>query len=379
MSSKYFNNAGAGLMSQGTYNTVIEHMQLEMEIGAYKAATEKANSISKFYSLSAKMLHADFPEEIAYVDSASRGWNLILYGLPITSKDIIVTLASEYGTNLLTIYDIAHKTGCSVRIVPCDEIGNFDINDVENELKAGGTVLAVSHVAAQGSIVNPVIELGHLTTKYGALYIVDGCQAAGQIPINVKDIGCTSYITAGRKWLRGPRGTGILYVKKGSPIHTPQIDLASSDLIFDRCRVVSGLKIREDARQFELWEKNTAAFLGLANAISEYLEYGEAKVSEDVLFRANLIRKHIIQNRKLSIVGEAESLSGVSSFYLKDASLEDSTKKRFEHEGFIISIICDWDCPLFFPKEATSIFRISPHYYTSKEAVEDVCRLIDSI
>ena len=252
MAIKYFNNAGAGLMSKDTYNIIIEHLQREMSIGAYKAAIEKSEDISKFYSISANLLHADYPDEIAFIDSASRGWNLVMYGLSISSKDVIVTLASEYGTNLLTIYDISYKTGCSVRIIPCDEMGQFNIADVEKELQHGGTILAVSHVAAQGSIVNPVAELGKLAANYGAIYIVDGCQAVGQMPVNLKEINCAAYMTAGRKWLRGPRGTGILYVKKGSPIRSPQIDLASSDLVFNKNGSVYGIKIREDAKQFEL-------------------------------------------------------------------------------------------------------------------------------
>ena len=379
MTTKYFNNAGAALMSKGTYNTIVEHMQNEMVVGAYKAAIDRSEDISKFYSLSAQLLHADNPDEIAFIDSASRGWNLVMYGLGITSKDVIVTLASEYGTNLLTIYDISNKTGCSVRIIPCDEKGNFNITDVERAFQSGGTVLAISHIAAQGAIVNPVLELGNLAEKYGAIYIVDGCQAVGQIPVNIKEIKCTAYMTAGRKWLRGPRGTGILYVKKGSPIRSPQIDLASSDLVFDENGIVSGLKIREDAKQFELWEKNTAALLGLTNALSEYLLYGEAKSSLEILARANLIRKHISQNKNLHLIGSQYASTGVSSFCLDDASQEATVKEIFKKNNVIISIICDWDCPLFFPKEVTSIFRFSPHYYTSQIDIDEVCKIIDML
>ena len=379
METKYFNNAGAGLMSQKTYNSIDEHLQLEMKIGAYKAATVKANSISQFYNLSAQLFGAEHPEEIAFIDSASRGWNLVMYGINITSKDVIITLASEYGTNLLTIYDIAYKTGCSVKVIPCDDSGRFSIDDVEKEIKSGGTVLAVSHVAAQGSIVNPVLELGRLANKYGIIYVVDGCQAVGQIPINVKEIGCNAYVTAGRKWLRGPRGTGVLYVKSGSPIRSPQIDLASSDLVFDQTGSVCGLKIREDAKQFELWEKSTASVLGLNNAIFEYLHYGEEKASSEIIAKSNIIRKCISQNKNLHLVGMPDSITGVSSFYLRDSSQEEYVKNIFDTNNIIISLICDWDCPVFFPKGINYIFRISPHYYTSKKNIEEICSVIDGI
>ena len=212
MDAKYFNNAGAGLMSHKTFEAILDHLRLEMLIGAYSAAKEKSQCISQFYCLSANLLNAANPEEIAFIDSASRGWNLVMYGLKISASDTIVTLSSEYGTNLITIFDIAAKTGCSVIIVNCKEDGSFDIADIENALRNGGNILAISHVAAHGSIVNPVVELGKLASMYNAIYIVDGCQAVGQMKVDVQEIQCTAYITAGRKWIRGPRGTGILYV-----------------------------------------------------------------------------------------------------------------------------------------------------------------------
>lgn len=380
MDVKYFNNAGAGLMSKNTFKTVVDHMTLETEIGAYKAALAKATDIGMFYSLSAQLINAASKEEIAYVDSASRGWNMVMYGLDITENDTIVTLSSEYGTNLLTIYDIARKTGCHVKIIECTESGEFDINDVEKALKAGSKFLFVSHVAAQGSIVNPVDEMGQLATQYGAVYIVDGCQAVGQLDVDVQRMGCHAYVTAGRKWLRGPRGTGILYVKKGAPIYTPQIDLASADLVFDGSGNVTGLKIRDDAKQFELWERSVASLLGLTNAISECISYGVDNIAKEVVSKADIIREHIVSNKNVSLVGKLHSATGVASFYLRDSTRENEIKERFERNNIIISIVCDWDCPIAFPKTGVSnIFRISPHYYTPHSDIQRVCRFIDNI
>ncbi|MCH5352628.1 MAG: aminotransferase class V-fold PLP-dependent enzyme [Acutalibacter sp.] len=380
MEYMYFNNAGAGIMSPATYKTVLDHMALEMKIGGYAAANVKSDEVNQFYSLAANLLNARSKDEIAFIDSASRGWNLVMYGLNISKADTIVTLASEYGTNLLTIYDIANKTCCGVKIVKCDDKGIFNLEDVEQALISGGTILAVSHVAAQGSIVNPVIELGALAKKYNVTYIVDGCQAVGQIRVDVQQINCCAYITAGRKWLRGPRGTGILYVRKDAPIHTPQIDLASADLVFDELGEVIDVKIREDAKQFELWEKSTASLLGLRNAIQEYLDFGIENAEKEIYEKANYIRKSIVNNPNLSLVGSEVSSSGVVGFYVKNPQSENLVKERLEKHNFIISYICDWDCPIFFPKNGIHyVFRISPHYYTSKEEIQAICQLIQEL
>lgn len=380
MRSKYFNNAGAGIMSENTLKTVVDHMQLEMNIGAYKAANTKSEEVSKFYTLAASLLNAESKEEIAFIDSASRGWNLIMYGLGIKETDVIVTLSSEYGTNLLTIYDIVKKTHCGIKMIECDSEGFFSLTDVEQALKNGATVLAVSHVVAQGSIVNPVIELGELAKKYNVTYIVDGCQAVGQMKVDVQELNCCAYVTAGRKWLRGPRGTGILYVRKDAPIHTPQIDLASADLVLDERGSIVDVKVRNDAKQFELWEKSTASLLGLTNAIQEYLDYGVEVASREIQIKADYIRDCIASNPNLVLVGCKTSTTGVASFYMKKPEQEELVKERIESNNFIISYIYDWDCPVFFPKSGVRyVFRISPHYYTSNEDIQAICDLIQSL
>lgn len=380
MKYMYFNNAGAGIMSEATLKNITDHLTLEMNIGAYRAANEKIDEVNKFYLLAANLLNAHSKDEIAFIDSASRGWNLVMYGLNLTETDTIVTLSSEYGTNLLTIFDIAKRTHCSVKMIECNEEGIFNFNDVEQALKCGGTVLAVSHVAAQGAIVNPVVDLGILAQKYNVTYIVDGCQAVGQMRTDVQKINCCAYITAGRKWLRGPRGTGILYVRKDAPIYTPQIDLASADLVFDDNGVVIDVKVRKDAKQFELWEKSTASLLGLKNAIHEYLDYGIDIAAKEIYEKANQIRSCVARNSNLLLVGSEDSTTGVVGFYVKNPQQEEFVKELLEKQNYIISYICDWDCPFFFPKNGVKyVFRISPHYYTNNEDIQAICNLIQEL
>lgn len=380
MRTMYFNNAGAGIMSEATYTAVVSHMRLEMEVGAYTAANMQSDKVNEFYSNAAKLINATSKEEIAFIDSASRGWNLVMYGLNITENDTIVTIESEYGTNLLTIHDIAKNTGCSVKIVKCNQDSSVDISGIEKAMQEGGTILAISHVAAQGAIVNPVVKLGEIANKYNAIYIVDGCQAVGQLKVDVQQIQCHAYITAGRKWLRGPRGTGILYVKTGSPIRTPQIDLASADLVFDNGGAVADVQIRKDAKQFELWEKNTASLIGLSNAIVEYLDYGIDVAESVIIKKASIIRACVCANSNLCMVGSINAPVGIVGFYLKDSSREDTIKELFNNHGFTVSYMCDWDCPISFPKTGVRyIFRITPHYYTPDEDIAAICELIKSI
>jgi cysteine desulfurase/selenocysteine lyase len=375
----YLNNAGAGLMSAKTLEVIIEYLKLESKIGAYHAAAESKSLMQDFYSNAAKIINANSDSEIAFTDSASRGWNMVVYGAMLRKGAKIVTLSSEFGTNLVTLFDLAKKLEGTVIVINCDSKGLFSLDEIETELKNGAALVAISHAVAHGSIVNPVDEVGVLAKKYGAIYIVDGCQAVGQFKVDVQQIQCDAYMTTGRKWLCGPRGTGFLYVKQSSAFRTTQLDLASADLIIDSQSKVTNVEIRKDAKQFELWERSIANMLGLSYAISECLAKNISEISEQIQFLSNRLRKIVYSNPKLNLIGEVESSSGIIGFYLEDASKEEILKEEFKKNDLRISTMSDWDCPLHFPKTgAKSIFRLSPHYTTSDDTIEIASKIITS-
>ncbi len=377
--SNYLNNAGAGLMSEMTFDSVSNYLKLEQEIGAYHAAAESKALTEGFYINAAKIINAKKNNEIAFVDSASRGWNMVVYGALLQRGDRIVTLSSEFGTNLITLYDKARLIDGSVRIIECDSKGDFSIDEIEKELKNGAKLVAISHAVAQGSIVNPVEEIGALVKKYDATYIVDGCQAVGQFPVNVQKIQCDAYMTTGRKWLRGPRGTGFLYVKENTPFRTTQLDLSSADLIIDKDKTVKGIEIRKDAKQFELWEKSIANMIGLSSAIDECINEDINLISDKIQKLSNKLRNIASDNQKFNIIGQKESKSGILGFYLNNPSIEDSLVNEFKLNDISISTMSDWDCPLHFPHNgATKIFRLSPHFYTSIETIDLACKVISN-
>ncbi len=374
---KYLNNAGAGIMSSKTFETILNYLKLEMELGAYHAAASNKDSALQFYNNAAKIINVQNPNEIAFVDSASRGWNMVVYGAILEKGDRIITLSSEFGTNLITLFDKAKQIQGSLSVIKCDEKGGFSLDEFEKELKNGIKLIAISHAAAHGSIVNPVEEIGKLAKKYGVTYIVDGCQAVGQFEVNIDRIQCDAYMTTGRKWLCGPRGTGFLYVKRGSPFRTPQLDLASADLILDKNNLVTGIQVRNDARQFELWERNIANMLGLSTAIKECLDNDIMNINQTIQSLSNKVREVIANNKKLQLLGNINSKSGIIGFYLNDPTLENTLKNLFDINGISISTMSDWDCPLHFPKNgATKIFRLSPHYNSEYFIIDEVCHII---
>lgn len=375
----YLNNAGAGLMSDETLNVIMDYYRQERSVGAYQAARDNKERTDAFYLNVVNLINADSVEEVAFVDSASRGWNLVIYGANISSGDTIVTLSTEFGTNLITIFDFAKKVGATVKVIPCDEEGSFDISCLEDILgkATGSKMIAVSQAAAQGSIVNPVAEIGRIAKKYEALYVVDGCQSVGQMPVDVQTINCDAFLTSGRKWLCGPRGTGFLYVRKNANIKSTQLDLASADLVLDDKSNVLDVKVRSDAKKFELWERNIASVLGLSEAIFAMQRIGIEKIALALSDYANRIRAAVISNRKLHLIGRLDSSSGIVGFYADEPSIEDRVQRIFADKELIVSTLSDWDCPLAFPRNgATKIFRLSPHYFTDSKTIQNACNAI---
>ncbi|HIP34093.1 MAG TPA: aminotransferase class V-fold PLP-dependent enzyme [Bacteroidia bacterium] len=377
----YLNNAGAGLMSDDTINTITNYLHLEKKIGAYQAAKSSKNEIDTFYKTVVSLINASSTDEIAFMDSASRAWNMLIYGLDINEGDKIITLSSEFGTNLITLFDKASKVNAKVKVISCANDGSFSMKSLEEYLKDGAKVIALSHVAAHGSIVNPVKEIGVLAKKYGATYIVDGCQALGQIAVDVQDIKCDAYLTTGRKWLCGPRGTAFLYVKSSSFFNATQLDLASADLILDNNRNVLTVKIISTARKFELWERSISNMLGFSSAIQQYMMKDKQAISEKIKVHADKLRLSISKNTNLNLIGKIKSTSGIVGFYLKNPIHEKNALDIFFKQSIEISTMSDWDCPLHFSKEngESIIFRLSPHYYTDDSTIETTINILDNL
>lgn len=380
MIDNYFNNAGAGLMSPSTFACVVRHLELEQSIGPMGAAQQVRPEYDAFYARAAELINARGAHEIAFMDSASRAWNMIVNSISLAPGDRIVTLSSEFGTNLVSLFHRAQSTGASVVVIPCAEDGSFDREALADEVR-GAKLVAISHAVAHGSIVNPVEEVGQLAANAGAFYLVDGCQALGQIEADVQSIRCDAYTATGRKWLRGPRGTGFLYVREHAEIATCTVDLASADLDFQGGgRAVSGVQVRADARQFELWERGIAAMLGLSSAIAELLSVQHSDTFRAIEEYGNSIRRAVVDNSNLRLMGKATSSVGNVGFYAVDPALESLIDESLRSAEIIYSTMADWDCPLHFPETGQSkIFRVTPHYYSSESAVANVCRLIRSL
>ncbi|MEE3092579.1 MAG: aminotransferase class V-fold PLP-dependent enzyme, partial [Pseudomonadota bacterium] len=285
----HFNNAGASLMPTPVLDAQIDHLKLEASIGGYEAAAAAAERCEAIYASVAKLIHAEV-EEIALVENATVAWDMAFYSLPLEKGDRILTAEAEYAANYIAYLQVARRAGAVVETIPSTNAGDVDTRALEDMIDERVKLISITHIPTNGGLVNPAAEIGRIANAHGITFLLDACQSVGQLPVDVGEIGCEILSATGRKYLRGPRGTGFLYVRKGllEKLEPPMIDLFAAKWVApDR------YELRPDARRFENWENNFAARLGLGAAVDYALDLGLETIWQRILDLSSNLRTRL--------------------------------------------------------------------------------------
>lgn len=369
----HFNNAGAALMPQPVVDTVVRHLQLERDIGGYEAEWKVADELAGFYSEFALLLNAE-PAEIAYVENATRAWDMAFYAVPFKPGDRVITHASEYSSNYLALLQQSKRLGIHIDLAPSDRFGQVDVAGLEALICDDTSLIAITHVPTQGGLVNPAEAIGDVARQHGVLYLLDACQSAGQIELDVGKIGCDMLSGTGRKFLRGPRGTGFLYVSADclERLDPPFIDMRAADWTEpQRYRFANG------ARRFENWESYVAGKLGLARAARYANALGLAAIEQRVSALADELRGRLEQETDVAVHDLGERRSGIVTFRKANES-PVATASRLQERGINVSVTDRLSAQIdFSQRDLDSLVRASVHYYnTSEECARFVHALV---
>ncbi len=371
----HFNNAGASLMPQPVYQAVTDHLQLEVTRGGYEAAHAAQAELDAFYQEFATLLNAS-PDEIAYVENATRAWDMAFYGLPLQPGDRILTHESEYSSNYLAMLQQANRKQLHIDLVPSDASGQIDVDAIDDLITDRTRVIALTHVPTQGGLINPAVAVGKKAKALGLIYMLDACQSAGQVPLDVQDIQCDVLSGTGRKFLRGPRGTGFLYVNRAflEQIDPPFVDLHTTDWTHD-----NDYRLIDGAKRFENWESYVAGRVGLTAAVRYANAIGMDAIRQRVDHLATTLRAGLSDITGVDLHDQGVEKSGIVTFTKSNRTASDIAATLKTH-NINVSVTNFKSARIDLGgRNLQDITRSSVHYFNNENEIDRFCETVKSL
>lgn len=362
----HFNNAGAALMPHAVLSAVHQHLQREALMGAYEAAEAMHEALEQVYDCIAELIGAQ-RDEIALVENATRAWDMAFYAIPFQAGDRILTSTAEYGSNYLAFLQMAERTGVRIEAIPNDEHGQISIAALRAAIDERVKLIALTHVPTNGGLVNPATEVGQVAREADALYLLDACQSVGQMPIDVEAIGCDLLAATGRKYLRGPRGTGFLYVRRAvlDRLQPPFIDMQAATWT-----APNAFTWRGDARKFENWESFVAGRLGLGVAAAYALSWGLGEIDARITHLAERLRNELQALPGLTVQDLGERRCGIVSFTVAGHDA-DALKQALRQKRINVSVSRMTSTRLDMEaRQLEKLVRASVHYYNTDDEID---------
>jgi selenocysteine lyase/cysteine desulfurase len=372
----HFNNAGAALMPQPVIDAIQDHINLEATVGGYEAADLKIKEIAGFYESTAQLLNCE-STNIAFTSSATNSFARALSCIPFREGDYILLANEDYISNQIAFLSLQKRFGIKILRAASKPEGGVDVEDLKRLMNQHSpTLVSLTHVPSNTGLIQPVEEVGKLCEERNIYYLVDACQSVGQIPVDVKKIRCDFLSGTFRKFLRGPRGAGFLYVsdkiihQKLEPLF---LDMRGADWVS-----ADEFTPRMDARRFEDWEFPYALVLGSKAAVDYALAIGLREIKERNTHIGDQIRSALakLPVRLLDLGTEQSSIITVEIPNRKapevlTALRAENINTSVGHRSFAL---LDFDV-----KKVDWALRISPHYYNTEEEVNTLVAAIKKI
>jgi selenocysteine lyase/cysteine desulfurase len=373
----HLNNAGAALMPTPVVAAIEAHLRCETEIGGYEAADAVQDETDGAYDAVAHLIGAA-SRNVAMVENATAAFTQAISAIPLERGDVIVTTRNDYISNQILFFSLARRFGIEVRRAAELPEGGADAESVAD--LAGdrrSKLVAVTWVPTNSGLVQPVEAIGEACDRLGVPYVVDGCQAVGQMPTDVRRLRCDYLSATARKFLRGPRGVGFLYVSDRA------LERGDHPLFPDmrgaHWTEPDAYEPVEGARRFENWEFAYALVLGLGAAARYATDVGVAPAGERAVRLAARARDALASIDGVRVLDRGARQCAIVTAAITGCDGDDVVHALRERGINTSSIRREFAVLDMNDKKATSGVRISPHYYNTEAEVDQALEAIREI
>ena len=362
----HFNNAGSALPPNVVVETVVDYLKREAQIGGYEAAAEAVESLAATYDSLARLVGGT-GDQIAVIENATRAWDMAVYGFPFKEGDRVITARSEYGSNLLAFLQLQKRFGIEIVLVEDDKDGQIDLEALDTELERGAAMMSLAHIATSGGLINPAAEVGRQCRDHGVFYVLDACQSVGQVHLDVSELHCDVLSTTGRKYLRGPRGTGFLWVGERAMeiLEPPLIDQHAAVFTAD-----DAYELVPNAKRFENWERYFAGQLGLGAAADYLLDLGIDATTSRLQSLGAELRARLEAIDGVTVRDKGKHRGGIVTFTIDDVAATD-VKTRLANDRIHTSVsVAETSRYDLGARDLNEVVRASVHYYNTIDEID---------
>ena len=374
----HLNSAGAGLMPRPVIEAIQSYITYESMVGGYAAVEYKQYEFEKLYQLAAQFLGCN-ADEIAFTGSATDSYNRALSAIPFQLDDIILTTSNDYSSNQIAFLGLAKRYGVKIYKINDTENGELDLDDLRVKLHTlRPRLLAITHIPTNSGLIQPIKEAGDIVRNYDTLYLIDACQTIGQLGINCQLLNCDFLSATMRKFLRGPRGMGVLYVSKKT------LDLGYEPLLLDmhgaRWTDEFHYEPVDSAKRFEDWEFSFALLKGCKAAFSYAMEIGMDKIEE----RNTMLKNHLLDRIRdvlpqARILDRGSQLANIVTLDIPGFTASDIKNQLRERKVNVSASPLGAGLLDFRRKGVDGALRLSPHYYNTTEEIDFGLQIIAEI
>ncbi len=370
----FMNSAGASLMPRQVVEKMINYLKEEELVGGYALEKTHEEEIADFYIQAAQLIKCK-PENIAYTYNATDGYVKALSSIPFIAGDIIITSNDDYISNQIQFLSLQKRFNIHIQRTKNLSSGELDLADLENLIKnKQPKLVAITHIPTNSGKVQALENVSKLCQKYQVLFLIDACQSVGQLPVDVNKIKCDFLTATGRKFMRGPRGTGFLYVSDKvlqlgmAPL---LLDMKGSDWVDE-----NNFQILPTAKRFELWEASVASLLGFKEALKYCNQIGIENIYQYNQTISKQLRENLSNHQLIQLLDEGIDLCNIITLKFTKHSLQNLEVELKKHH-IVYSISYRKFAPIDFNKKDVDwALRLSPHYFNTIEEAHKVSEIL---